>query len=415
MSLKFLYDKSKMIEIFEDLSKSIDHSLAFERVGFLICKIDKEQSILLHIYLPIPDESYIPNKEGFGAFYGKDIMDKVYSYLYQDEYVIYDIHVHKHWGPTSPSKADLWSEGRLVPSLARLRPLPHGSIILSYDSALVRTFCTQTKEMLTENLPLDFLKEHNLLKDRNSRQSFLSKELNNVLRSKKIGVIGLGGGGSQMVQSLAHLGFQNYVLCDFDKIELSNLSRLVGATMNDVENNELKVNIAKRLISGINRNAEIVTIIDMWQVGATKQLFNQCDLIIGCLDTFEQRRQLEIYCRKNGIPYLDLGMDVKTVASVPHVFGQVVLSLPNDHCMHCFDFFDREAIKAEDGLYDSPESFQVIFCNSALAAEATSILMNYFTSWKNEIQESCFFEYYSNKNRWKLRPPNRGKCDHHDE
>jgi len=43
----------------------------------------------------------------------------------------------------------------------------------------------------------------------------------------------LGGGGSHIVQQLAHLGVGNFVLVDPDHVEETNLNRLVGATNKD--------------------------------------------------------------------------------------------------------------------------------------------------------------------------------------
>jgi ThiF family len=49
-----------------------------------------------------------------------------------------------------------------------------------------------------------------------------------------VGLAGLGGGGSHIVQQLAHIGFQRFVVYDGDVVEESNLNRLVGATSIDV-------------------------------------------------------------------------------------------------------------------------------------------------------------------------------------
>ena len=79
--------------------------------------------------------------------------------------------------------------------------------------------------------------------ERYARQSFLGLDAQRVFRSAKIGVIGLGGGGSHINQQLAHIGFQNAVLCDADKAEMSNLNLLVGATLQDVRKKRYKISI----------------------------------------------------------------------------------------------------------------------------------------------------------------------------
>jgi molybdopterin/thiamine biosynthesis adenylyltransferase len=95
----------------------------------------------------------------------------------------------------------------------------------------------------------------------NNRQSFLGESLDDVLENCLIGIVGLGGGGSQIVQQLAHIGFKHYVLYDYDEIEDTNLNRLVGATKLDVElicilveSGGLPVKHAQNIILTIQRN-----------------------------------------------------------------------------------------------------------------------------------------------------------------
>ena len=73
------------------------------------------------------------------------------------------------------------------------------------------------------------------MNERTSRQSFLGPNSDHVIRSATAGLVGLGGGGSHIAQQLAHIGFQNFVIYDHDVIEDSNLNRLEGGTVADVE------------------------------------------------------------------------------------------------------------------------------------------------------------------------------------
>src|SRR5438552_13194346 len=47
-----------------------------------------------------------------------------------------------------------------------------------------------------------------------------------AISGKKVGIVGLGGLGTQITQALAHLGVGSFVLVDDDKVEASNLNRL---------------------------------------------------------------------------------------------------------------------------------------------------------------------------------------------
>jgi hypothetical protein len=54
-----------------------------------------------------------------------------------------------------------------------------------------------------------------------------------ILASLKVGIIGVGGGGSLLNEWLARLGVGHIVAVDFDRVRITNLSRLVGASRLD--------------------------------------------------------------------------------------------------------------------------------------------------------------------------------------
>jgi molybdopterin/thiamine biosynthesis adenylyltransferase len=78
-----------------------------------------------------------------------------------------------------------------------------------------------------------------------------------VVAHAVVGIVGLGGGGSHIVQQLAHLGFRNLVIYDGDLVEESNLNRLVGATSADAAEGASKFSLALRMIRGLEPAAEV--------------------------------------------------------------------------------------------------------------------------------------------------------------
>lgn len=60
----------------------------------------------------------------------------------------------------------------------------------------------------------------------------------------RVGIICLGGGGPHVAQQLAHIGVGQYVLVDPDVIEETNLNRLVGGTLADVDASLTKIEIS---------------------------------------------------------------------------------------------------------------------------------------------------------------------------
>jgi len=54
-----------------------------------------------------------------------------------------------------------------------------------------------------------------------------------ILSGQKVGVVGAGGGGSLIVEYLARLGVGHLVVIDPDRVDATNLPRIVGATRRD--------------------------------------------------------------------------------------------------------------------------------------------------------------------------------------
>jgi molybdopterin/thiamine biosynthesis adenylyltransferase len=159
---------------------------------------------------------------------------------------------------------------------------------------------------------------------RHSRQSFLGRDSEQILRGLTIGVAGLGGGGSHIVQQLAHIGVGKLVIADPDQVEDSNLNRLVGATAADVQAATLKTVASERLARGINPGIVVTSVTDRWQAGHMH--LRGCACIFGCVDSWSERDQLERFARRFLIPYIDIGMDIHELGDDEFtISGQVFL------------------------------------------------------------------------------------------
>lgn len=230
-----------------------------------------------------------------------------------------------------------------------------------------------------------------------SRQSFLGPRSDRIFRSVTVGVVGLGGGGSHIVQQLAHVGLQNYVLYDGDAIDESNLNRLIGGTIQDVANKTLKVNIAARVISGLQPMAKIKLVKSRWQSDPLP--LRGCDMVFGCVDGFAERRELEIATRRYLIPLIDIGMDVQPSieGQPPRMGGQVILSMPGDLCMTCMGFLNEQSLAREAALYGAagPRP-QVVWSNGVLASTAVGIAVDLLTDWTKSLRQSVYLSYDGN-------------------
>lgn len=228
------------------------------------------------------------------------------------------------------------------------------------------------------------------------RQSFLGERAQEKLEQVIIGVVGLGGGGSHIVQQLAHIGVLHYRLYDADIVEDSNLNRLVGATDADIQAKTLKAEIARRVISSVQPHAKVLTYTCRWQ--ENPEPLRGCDIIFGCVDSFGERRELEACARRYLIPYIDIGMDIHCVGDdPPRMGGQVIVSMPGGPCMYCLGFLNERTLAQEAAKYgEAGDRPQVIWANGILASTAVGIAIDLLTDWTLSLRSVIYLSYDGN-------------------
>jgi hypothetical protein len=229
------------------------------------------------------------------------------------------------------------------------------------------------------------------------RQSFLGADSDAILDAAPIGIVGLGGGGSHVAQQAAHMGIGEYVNADPDVIEETNTNRLIGGTLADVAVSMPKVSIAERLIRGLQPKARVISVQADWR-DAVDDL-KRCDVIIGAVDGFKEREQLERFARRHLIPYIDIGMDVHDLGKKGFlVSGQVILSMPGAPCMRCCGFITDERLEQEAKRYGAAGSRpQVVWSNGVLASTAVGLLTQMLTPWYQNPPKFVFLDYDGNK------------------
>ena len=251
------------------------------------------------------------------------------------------------------------------------------------------------------------------------RQSFLGESSHAVLAGLTVGLAGLGGGGSHEVQQLAHVGVGTFVVVDGDFITDTNLNRLVGGRFDDVAPKVLKVDIAERVIKGVNPNARVIKHAKPWQEVA--DALKVCDVIFCSVDGVRAKDELEGFCRRHLIPMVDQGMDVHHLPGPGGhlVAGQVILSSPGTPCLRCLGIVTEEALVEEARKYgDAGSKPQVVWPNGVLASTAVGLFMQLVTPWHGKPTDAAYLEYDANLNTMVMSERFRRKlgkaCPHHD-
>jgi molybdopterin-synthase adenylyltransferase len=166
----------------------------------------------------------------------------------------------------------------------------------------------------------------------------LGPEGQRKLRSLRIGVVGLGGTGSQVAQQLAHLGCNEVVLSDSDRIEATNLHRLAGSAWWDPHFRRKKTSIARRLFNRVNPPCR-VTVTGSLRTVRTLELLKHVDLIIGCLDNDGARLIISELAAAYLVPYLDVAVGVERTDQT-RMGGRISFYLPGGPCLACADDLD---------------------------------------------------------------------------
>jgi hypothetical protein len=231
--------------------------------------------------------------------------------------------------------------------------------------------------------------------ERFTRQSFLGADAEARVARVTVGVPGLGGGGSHIIQQLAHIGFQRYVLYDDDVVEESNLNRLVGAEARDALAETPKLHIAKMRILSLQPHAIIRGYACKWQ--EKPEPLRECQIVMGAVDGYRGRRELEIACRRYLMHYIDIGMDVHGDER-PVIGGQIILSSPCGPCMTCMGFLTAEKLAAEAARYGNAGGRpQVVWPNGALASTAVGLAVDLVTGWTRKNRSYAYLAYDGNE------------------
>lgn len=136
MNIYFKITDDLLNEIKRDLARP--HDFAYERVGFISCRVGKVNSsdwiILASTYIPVEDGHYIEGHSA-GATIGSDAIRKMLQTAYDNPVSIVHIHEHPHYGKPCLSGIDQREMNKLIPNFWHVRPdLPHAAIVISKDS-----------------------------------------------------------------------------------------------------------------------------------------------------------------------------------------------------------------------------------------------------------------------------------------
>ena len=136
--------------------------------------------------------------------------------------------------------------------------------------------------------------------DRYSRQIILKKigivGQKKLLKSSVL-IVGAGGLGSPIAIYLAALGVGKIGIVDKDNVEISNLSRQIIFTTNDIKKNKSSVAINK--LRKINPDLQLHSFNKNLTMQNINRVAKNFDIIVDGSDNFRTRFLINDYCLKN--------------------------------------------------------------------------------------------------------------------
>jgi len=188
------------------------------------------------------------------------------------------------------------------------------------------------------------------------------------LANARVGVVGAGGVGSLLVEYLSRLGVGNLVVIDDDRISLSNLSRVVGASRWDARypfsldrmpkiirdfakrHSTKKVDISKRVAKQANANCSVECIDGDFADVRNAQRFLGCDFIFLAADSMRARLLFNALVQQYYIPGIQIGTKIKAgkeTSSLEDAFSVERWVVPSCNCLWCSGMISPHLLAVE--------------------------------------------------------------------
>ena len=166
------------------------------------------------------------------------------------------------------------------------------------------------------------------------------------LELQTVAIIGLGGTGSIAAEQLAHLGVRKFILVDPDQLETTNLNRVVGARVEDVD--RFKTDVAEDLIATIAPNAEVRQVRgDVTRTAFTRELL-AADFIFSCTDSHGSRAVIQQVAYQYLIPCIDVGSVIAARdGHIEGIHGRIQALAPGLPCFTCCGLLDPEEVRRD--------------------------------------------------------------------
>ena len=183
-----------------------------------------------------------------------------------------------------------------------------------------------------------------------------SREEVYALHEKAACIVGCGGLGGYVIQTLARFGIGNLTLVDGDVFCETNLNRQLFSTEENLGRN--KALCAKEAIGIINSDAAVNAVEEMLTEENARGMISGHDVVIDCLDNISSRLILEDACQEENIPLVH--------GAIGGFGGQVSVIFPGDRTLHMLYGSKESGPQTQGNPPFTPHLVSALQCSEAI-------------------------------------------------
>lgn len=406
------------------------------------------------LYLAEDGVDYVPGRRGYRMLRADFIAGRIAKCA--DENLVY-LAVHNHGGNdyVAFSADDLRSHERGYPALLDIaNGIPVGALVFARNAIagdiwlpnggrVVLSKASIIGRSLRElrHCPPTWSLQRDPMYDRHAR--LFGDAGQAILAGAKVGIIGLGGAGSLIAEYLGRLGVGHFVLADPDRVDVTNLPRLTGASRFDALawfTNERfpkwlrdlaqryarsKVALARRNILRANPRAKIEVCFDSVLEPQIAKKFADCDYLFLAADTMRARLLFNAIVHQYLIPGVQVGAKVRVdpeTGEILDVYSVVRPVTPESGCLICNGLINSaklqeesisEEARAQQRYINEPEVVapSVITLNATAVAHATNDFLFYMTGLRDPEAASSYLRFQPRtQSTWYDEPARSSTC-----
>lgn len=370
--------------------------------------------VLVRELMMLPAAEYVADPSHGAAWRGAAMIPVLNAALGAGLGII-AFHSHPHRGPVTLSFDDREGARRLLPTFANIIPgRPHGAVVMGEDYAAgmvllpgpesyrttvrVRLLGHSIRDLPSQEWPRRVF-DGDVTFDRQALLTGVDGEAR--IREATIAVVGLSGGGGHVVQQLALTGIGRIVAIDDGRAKASHRARVVGLSRLDVALRRRKTTVMERLVGRTNRKVGFTGVPYLIPDQRAIDALKQADIVVGCVDNYHARADLQDLCARYVIPYVDIGLLIRPNerGGGVSIGGNVITAIPGRFCQWCIGFLSREKLDAETG--GRPRSYfegadgqaQVASMNGVLASAAVTEVLQLLTGFAPVSSEMTIKKY----------------------